>query len=238
MTTITGRATRRWIAGVVLVSAGWLASPGAIPIYDGVDFPDEPYQFAGKQPAAVTAAATVPVTQGSSAALQLKSPEQGPQVLLDLASGALTGPGGSITLTATPLAGTVAPPRGQLDGNVYRITAGPGGAVRPEAAQGFLFLRAAEMTRPDPIIVYRTTAAEAWRELPTTRAGTDILSTPFRLLGDYSVVRLPGSEPLGAGGISLVRVLLLGGGVLLLIVVTVLVLRRSGTEPDEPITAS
>jgi hypothetical protein len=223
---------RRWAAGAALVTLGFLASPAAVPVYDGVNAPDEPYKHVGTSPAPVSATTSAPVTGGRSASLQLKTPENGPQVLVDLGSGAFSATSTTVSLTATPLAGDGALPRGDFDGNVYRITAGPGAALQPQTAQGFLFLRAAEMTNPAPVIVHRATATGAWAEVKTTRAGTDILSTPFRELGDYAVVRLPGAKALSSGGLSLVRVLLLAGGVLVLLTITVLVLRRPRTDED------
>ncbi|MCW2598927.1 MAG: hypothetical protein JWM02_756 [Frankiales bacterium] len=223
---------KRALVGALLVTVGWLASPGTAPIYDGVGSPDEPYKYVGKSPAPAAVSVTVPDSGGVSASLQLKSSENGPQVLVDLGSGAFTADGKTVTLTSTPLTPDGTPPRGRLDGNVYRLTASPGAVLHPENTQGFIFLRAAVMTKPDPVIVHRRAATDPWVEMKTTRAGTDILSTPFRDLGEYSLVQLPGSTPLNAGGLSLVRVLLLGGGVLLLLTVTVLVLRRPRPEDD------
>lgn len=232
---LAGRRTfrRRWLAAALLVTVGWLASPQAVPVYDGVGAPDEPYKYAGTSSAPATASVTAAMSGGGSAALQLKSSENGPQVLVDLASGAFSGSGPSVTVTATPLPPDGTPARGTIDGNVYRITASGGAVLHPENTQGFLFLRAAVMTKPDPVVVHRDSPTGRWTELPTTRAGRDILSTPFRALGDYATVRLPGSRPLSAsGGLSLTRGLLLGGGVLLLLVVTVLVLRRPRPAED------
>ena len=222
---------RRWIAAALLVAAGWLTTPLAVPVYDGVGSPDEPYRYVGKSPGPAAASVTVKMSGGSSASLQLRTNENGPQLLVDLGAGAFRAPGPTMTLTATPLAPDGSASRGSFDGNVYRIAAGPGAVLRAETAQGFLFLRAAVMTRPDPVIVHRTAPTDPWTELRTTRSGTDILSAPFRALGDYAVVRLPGAKPLNAGGLSFVRVLLLGGGVLLLLVITVVVLRRP--RPDD-----
>ncbi len=223
---------RRLAAALVLVGLGWLASPSAVPVYDGVGQPDEPYKYVGTRNAPVPVGVTVKTQDGASAALQLRSPENGPQVLVDLAAGALTAPTPTMTLTATPLKGDgEAVPQGTVDGNVYRVTASPGATLQPAVAQGFLFLRAAVMTRPDPVIVHRARPTDPWAQVKTTRTGRDILSTPFRALGDYAVVDRPGSEPLASGGgVSGVRWLLLAGGVLVLVVITVLVLRRSGGE--------
>lgn len=226
---------RRWLAGAALVTLGLLASPGAVPVYDGVGTPDEPYRFVGKDPAPTSVVQEVPLSGGASASLQLKSAESGPQVVVDLGAGAFrtTSSASSFSATATPVLPDAAPvPRGELDGNVYRIAVTGDVRLDPETAQGFLFLRAAVMTTPDPVLVHRLTPTDPWVEVKTTRAGRDNLSTPFREVGDYAVVRLPGSTPLdSSGGLSTTRVLLLAGGVLLLLVLTVLVLRRP--QPDE-----
>lgn len=225
---------RRWVAAAALVTVGWLASPGAVPVYDGVGNPDEPYKRVGTTNAPVVASTTVGVSGGVSAALQLSSSESGPQLLIDLASGAFAATSPALTLTATPLATDGAPPRGTFDGNLYRVTATDGATFKPDVAQGFLFLRAEVMTRPDPVIVHRATPADPWVEVRTNRPGSsrDILSTPFRDLGDYALIRLPGAKPLSAGGLSVVRVLVLGAGVLALLTITVLVLRRPRPDPD------
>jgi hypothetical protein len=154
-------------------------------------------------------------------------------VLADLGAGAFASSASSVTLTATAVAGdgTVVP-QGTIDGNVYRFDVSQGARLLPEQAQGFLFLRAAVMTRPDPVVVHRASATAPWEKVKTVRAGQDVLSTPFRALGDYAVTRVPGAKPLSAsGGLSKGRLLLLGGGVLVLLSLTVLVLRRP--VPDE-----
>lgn len=218
---------RRWAAGLVLVALGALASPSAVPVYDGVGAPDQPYRYVGRSPAPSAASATVAAARGVSSALQVRSSESGPQVLLDLGPGAFAVTGPTVTVTATPLAPDGTPPRGSFDGNAYRVAASSGATLRPDSTQGFLFLRAAEMTRPDPVVVHRATPTSAWTQVPTTRAGNDILSTPFRELGDYAVVRLPGAAPLGSGGLGLTRVLLVAAGVLVLLALGVVLVRRS-----------
>lgn len=223
---------RRWLAAALLVVVGWLASPAAVPLYDGVGTPDQPYRYVGGTPAPSTATTTVAVSGGLARAVQLSSSESGPQVLIDLSAGAFAAKGASLTLTARPLVPDAAPPRGTVDSNVYRVTAGRSAALRPDNVQGFLFLRAAVMTRPDPVVVHRAKPTDPWVEVTGTLTGRDILSTPFRALGDYAVVRLPGAKPLSTSGLSLTRVLLLGAGVLALLTITVLLLRRR-QGPDE-----
>ena len=222
---------RRWLAGAALVGLGFLASPSAVPVYDGVGSPDEPYKSVGTTNAPQPASSTVAVQSGASAGLQVKSSETGPQVLLDLGPGAFKAPS-AFTVSATPLAADGTPPRGTIDGNVYRVAVTDGATIDPDNIQGFLFLRAKVMTQPDPVVVFRPTATEPWVEQKTQRSGRDVLYTPFRKLGDYAVVQLPGSKPLSSGGLSATRVALLVGGVVLLLVITVLVLRRPRADDD------
>lgn len=231
---------RRLAAALLLVALGRLASPTAVPVYDGVGAPDEPYRYVGRSNAPATSvSATAEVSGGVTGSLQVKSDETGPQVLVDLGAGAFAASTRTVTLTAVPLAADgERVPQGTVDGNAYRITATPGARLLAAQAQGFLFLRAAVMTRPDPVVVHRSSPAAPWQQVKTVRAGQDILSTPFRALGDYAVVHLPGAQPLSQdGGLSTGRVLLLGGGVLLLLVLTVVVLRRPAPEEEQKATA-
>lgn len=225
---------RKLAAALLLVTLGFLASPSAVPVYDGVGAPDEPYKYVGRSNApAASVAATARTSGGTSGSLNVKSAESGPQVLVDLGAGAFSASTPVVTLTVTALPGDgTNTPQGRLDGNVYRVTASPGAELLP-SVQGFLFLRAAVMTRPDPVVVHRATESDPWVRVKTVRAGRDILSTPFRAVGDYAVVRLPGAKPLSeSGGLSTGRLLLLGGGVLVLLVLTVVVLRRPAADED------
>ena len=222
---------RRWLAGLALVTVGWWASPASVPVYDGVGT-DDPYRYVGRSPAPSSAEVTAGVTGGVSEALQLRTRETGPQLLVDLASGAFRASTPEVRLSGSPFEADGAPPRGTFDGNGYRVTASSGATLLPDRAQGFLFLRAAVMTeKPAPVVVHRATPADAWTEVRTTVSGRDILATPFRETGDYAVVQLPGSRALDqAGGLTGTRAVFLAGGVLLLVVVTVLVLRRPREE--------
>lgn len=226
---------RRLLAGLLLVATGLMASPSAVPVYDGIGAPDEPYRYAGSPAAPAPVRVTVAAPGGRSAALRLAGPEKGPQVLVDVAAGAFRTTATTVTLTATALPGDgQRVPQGTIDGNVYRLVADTGARLDPDAAKGILFLRAAVMTSPSPVLVHRLRPQDPWRSVRTGLAGRDVLSTPLRALGDYAVVRLPGSAPLAEGsGLSPWRVGLVSGGLLLLVLVTVLVLRRRPDPSDE-----
>lgn len=212
---------RRWLAALAVVTVGWAASPGAVPVYDGVGVPDEPYRFLSK---ALGGTQVVQVGPSTSTALSLRTSEQGPQAIIDASEGALRAP---TTRTATvsiePVDPGAAPTQGTLDSVVYRVTT-TAGSVSP-TVQGFLFLRAAVMTKPDPVIVHRNTPTSAWTALRTARPGRDVLSVPFQALGDYVVVRLPGSKPLTAGQVRGTQLLELAVGIAVLLALAVLVLR-------------
>ena len=221
---------RRWLAGALLVTLGFLASPSPVPVYDGIGT-DEPYRYVGKSPAPTSAGTTVTAPGGLVGSVEYQTGEQGPQLVVSLSSGSLRTSGTSTRLTAEPFAPDGTPPRGRFDGNAYRIAATPAVTVTPDLS-GFLFLRAAVMTKPNPVVLYRPTATDPWQEVSSNRYGRDNLATRFRGTGDYVVARLPGAKPINGGGIGLTRALLLGGGVVVLIVVTVLVLRRPQADEE------
>ena len=221
---------RKWLAATVLVTLGWLASPGTVPVYDGIGT-DDPYRFVGKSPEPTSASASVTVSGGVSQGVDIKTDETGPQLIVSLSSGSLQSSAARLTLAAAPLAPDGALPRGTFDSNAYRISATPAATVSPDAS-GFVFLRVDVMTKPRPVVVFRKGSGDAWREVSTSPYGRDNLATPFKALGDYAVARLPGSKPISSGGIGLTRGLALGGGVVLLIVITVVVLRRPREDED------
>ncbi len=221
---------KRWLAALMLVTVGWLASPGSVPVYDGIGT-DEPYRFVGKDPAPTDARVTVSVTDGAADNLTLTTGETGPQLNLDLPSAALRGTGPSLTIAAEPVTPDGTPPRGTFDGNAYRISATKGTTIAPDVAP-YVYLRAAVMTKPFPVIVHRRTPSDPWQEVHSQRGGNDIIAASFTELGDYAVVRLPGSKPINAGGIGATRLIFIGGGVVLLVVITVLVLRRPREDDD------
>jgi len=75
----------RWLAGAVLVTVGWLASPNAVPVYDGIAAPDEPYRYvsppsgASKTAPPTSVSTDTPVAHGANAqGLSLQTAETGP----------------------------------------------------------------------------------------------------------------------------------------------------------------
>jgi hypothetical protein len=200
------RERASWLAALVLLVAGWAVAPGAVPLYDGIGFPDEPYRYVVPPPGA---AATEPVTSArvvvsvagrKNQYADTNSGEFGPQVVLHLPEGAMTAAGGAtkITVRADPLAPDHPPPDGTIAGNVYRVTA-DGAASFPARSGAEITLREPVLTSVLPMFVHRDTASAPWRWLATERPGQDFFTTPLAGTGDYALA-IPSGTPAVSGG--------------------------------------
>jgi hypothetical protein len=231
------RGRRRWLAGLALVVVGWLLSPNAVPIYDGIGQPDEPYRYVAPPPGATrTAGATAggaqtPVTAGRNLnGLSVQTKEQGPQFSVFLPQGSLASPTGPITISIEPEAPAAAPPGAVIDGNVYLVTfATPASApvtLTEKAAIATLYLRSTSQRTPQPTMYYRPTTDAAWRPLTTTAGGLDLRVASFVGAGEYAVARVPSKD--GGGGKRPVLPLLLIGALVVLSAVVLAVRLRAG----------
>lgn len=233
---------RRWlvVAAFALVLA-WVLAPAAIPIYDGIGNPDEPYRYVKPPANAKTTKAptgahtTVRVVNGSSLAQYTNTEEQGPQVSFYLPQKALKVPAGvtSVSVSVQPLA--PAPPLptdGTIDGNVYRLDATAKGqslqVVGSGPSQPVLLMRAPDARQPGPVFEHRT--ASGWQQVRTARYGVDIYSTGVSALGEWALVRLKSDATSGGGGGG-IRWALLGPGIgLFVLAILVLMVRLRRTS--------
>lgn len=228
------RLVRRAGAALVLVALGRLLSPAAVPVYDGLGTPDEPYRYvappsgAARTSAPTVATATSPLVAGRSRnGMSVTSAETGPQVSLYLPQQALAAPGASVVATARPVAPTDQPPGGRIDGNVYVVAfqaAGPV-ALTPSAALAQITLRATSSRQPPPVMEHRAAQGQPWQQLKTVRFGLDIYTSDFPGPGQYALAFVHARATKGA---SPTPYLVLGGVVALLAVVVVVRLRASG----------
>jgi hypothetical protein len=237
----------RWllVAFGALVLAAVLA-PSAVPIYDGIGNPDEPYRYVEppanarttRPPAPVTS--TLKVTNGQTASAQINTDEYGPQLALFVPSGAFAPPEGAskVTVTAAP----VLPPRalpadGTIEGNVYRVTAtAPGGTVDLIGLGDqapVLDMRSPTASQPGPVFEHYDNGE--WTSYQTSRIGNDIYRTRMSALGFWALVRRPGH---GGGSQNLFLAIVAGvlgaGGV----AVGLLAVRRRrarGTTDESPV---
>lgn len=216
--------------------------PAAVPIYDGIGNPDEPYRYVNppagyretKPP--TTAAETLKVSNGRSASGQVNTAEFGPQLALFVPPGALALPPAttSVTVKAAPVPPPSEPPTdGTIEGNVYRVTViAPGGRVDLIGLGNqapVLDMRAPTARQPGPVFEHYENGH--WTSYETARVGTDIYRTRIDALGEWALVR---RESSGSSSGSLVLPIVAGalgvGGVLVGIVAVRR--RRRGPEPD------
>jgi hypothetical protein len=248
------RNLRAVIGIAVAVTIGWLVTPSALPLYDGAGFPDEAYRYASPPagskttPPVTTLLKPMPVQGGGNTSQFITSGEQGPQITLRLGAKAFTAGGAkSITVKGEPIAPADQPTFGQIEGNVYVVSAtSDAGAVKRGTAFADIILREVILApKVDPVIAYRAKPGDPWQQLKTTRWGSDVFEAPLGAtgVGEYAIVNPPSGDSVaggsgkGAGGNA--ALLIIGGaGVVAVIAGILLVLRirsmRSAPAPARP----
>ncbi|MCU1601168.1 MAG: hypothetical protein JWO22_1877 [Frankiales bacterium] len=233
-------ARRRWLAGALLVGLGWLASPGAVPVYDGLQQPDEPYRYvappAGSAKTAPPTSTTTQTPLGTSGAnaqaLSVQTAEVGPQISVFFPQFSLLAAKGPITIVLKPEVPTAPPSGATVDGNMYTVSltapSGPVSLDKQYLSIATMYLRATDQKTPQPRMFYRPSAGSAWQPLGTSAGGLDIRVSNFLGPGDYLLARLPADLPKKGGGVPVVPLVLLGVLVVLGAVVLVVRLRAAG----------
>jgi hypothetical protein len=220
------------VAAALLVGVGRLLSPDAVPVYDGIGAPDEPYRYvappAGAKKTAdpTSGAAFSPLVKGKSTyGMSLATAETGPQFSLFVPPLAFAAAGAKVSLTAVPLAPSDEPPGAHIDGNVYSVGIKADGPVTftPQSALATLYLRATTAKQPGPVMEYRAKPDAGWTVLKTSRGGQDVYVSSFPGAGQYSLAFAAASS--GKGSSSSPAPFIVIGGVLLLAVVVVVVVR-------------
>ena len=252
------RPVRLVIAALVLLGVGWSIAPrSALPLYDGIGFPDEPYRFvqrpAGAQEtkAPTVAHGTAAVTGGTSGSLVAASAESAPQISLYIPKGKLAAPAGTaqIAVTGTPVQPLPTGHGQYLWSDVYTVTASPDSTqLNAGGQQATITLRAASAQRPQPSIAYYESGR--WHLLPTFAQGQDIYIAELNRFGQFAVI---GKNPLlisrlttskSSGGASAIGLIVGIGAAAVVVVLFVLGrIRRTraraaeaeggGDEPDE-----
>jgi len=233
-----------WAFSALLVAAGWLLTPHPVPVYDGIGMPDDPYRYVSTpQGASVTAQPAggaqgiLSVVGGVTAQLgSLSSEEFGPQVSVYLPVGALSAPGGKITVKVVPQAPTRPPADGPIDGNVYRVSiTDPAGPVTFNSRTSMIYLRATTGRQPGPVIEHRLGPGQKWRLLDTTRSGNDAYSAVLPDVGEYALVYSKLAHPReAASGAGWNYGLIIGLLVLLFVLSTLVFAVRRRVQEVEP----
>jgi hypothetical protein len=248
------RPARLVTAALLVLGIGWSIAPHtALPLYDGIGFPDEPYRFvqrpAGapetKAPTVATGSATV--SGGGVGTLVAASAESAPQINLYVPKGKLTVPPGTsdVSITGTPSQ----PPttsRGQyLWSNVYDVTASPAGTgFKSTEEQATITLRAASAQRPQPSISYLENGR--WHLLPTYAQGQDIYIAELNRFGRFAVIgknpllvsQLPTTSKGGTGGSAIGLIVGIGAGVVVVVLFVLGRLRRARSRAGDAGDAS
>jgi hypothetical protein len=225
---------RRLLAALLLVAIGRLLSPAAVPVYDGIGAPDEPYRYvappsgAKKTADPTSARATSPVTGGvATDGMTLATAESGPQFSLFVPPRAVATGGTTLVVEAKPVAPSDQPAGARIDGNVYEVTMTGQGPVTltPQAALATLYLRATTARQPPPKMEHRAAAGRPWQALDTARGGQDVYVSDFRGPGQYALAFAVAAPSHPASRTPY----LVGGAVVLLLVALVVVRLRAGT---------
>ena len=231
---------KRLLAAIATLLVAWVVAPAVVPIYDGVQFPDEPYRYV-KSPdgtptkAPTSAHATIAVNaQGLSNAGYSNSAEQGPQIVLYIPAGSLQAPSGatSIAVSETPLAPSPPlPTDGTIVTNVYRVEATtPSGPVRmvgkSENQMPTLQMRAPSAKQPGPVFEHRTSTG--WTRAATLRVGQDIYQASAPQFGDWALVQLnvTPTQAKSSGGGGGINVGLLVAGIAVLVLAGIIMAIR------------
>ncbi len=186
----------RLLAALLLVAVGRALSPDAVPVYDGIGAPDEPYRYVAAPTGSATtpkpssARAVSPVARGiSTYGLTVATAENGPQLSLFLPIGAVATGGKQLVVGVDPEAPIDQPVGARIDGNVYAVSLTGSGPVTltPQAALASIYLRATTARQPAPVMQHRVSADQPWRALATKRGGQDIYVATFAGPGLYAL---------------------------------------------------
>ncbi len=231
------------LVSLLVLGVGWSIAPrSALPLYDGVGFPDEPYRFVQRPSGApdtkapTTARAQATVRNGHNASLLAASAETAPQVSVQIPPGLLVTPAGTtrVILVATPEKPPPATTGQYLWSNVYDVTASPAAELGSGDLQATITLRAATAQGPEPQIARY--ASGHWTTMPTFATGQDIYAAQLTQFGRFAVV---GTKPLdvsqlagsgdGKSGGSKIGLVVGAGAVVVLVGLYLLGRRRRAT---------
>jgi hypothetical protein len=239
---LTGRrAAAGLIAALLLLTVAWLAGGSShhhVPVYDGVNAPDEPYRYIvappnakkAKGPATTATASTGVKGRANASDLFGSSEEQGPQVTFFIPAGGISPISGStVKVTATPRAASGSA-NGPFVGNAYVVAVAVGGSPTLTAAgqSGAQFqLRAPSGKQPGPTIEWHPPGTTTFRPLTTARTGNDIYTSRFAGFGTYALVQAPVTHTSKGGGFPVGIIVLIAAVVILIALIVLVRIRRT-----------
>jgi hypothetical protein len=236
----------RLLAAAAALATGWIAVPHAVPLYDGLGVPDEPYRYVNppagyqKTPPPSSSTTTVPAAHGASTGdgFYATTKEQSPQFGVFIATGSIAAPATakSVTITITQQAPTDKTPGGPVDGNVYQVTlladGAPTATLAPAAKDSLVTLIRATSAKVANATVYYKPPGGKWTALPSQRGGTDSFQAYFQGAGQYAVVA--GSADGGSSSSHQALIIGLLALVVLAMVGAIVLIRLSRRATPEP----
>ena len=245
------RAAATLAAGATLLALAWGLGPrSAPPLYDGGPIIAEHYRYLHPSPGFTstkppsTVDVTLKLEDGQSPGMAETTDENPAQAQLLAAANTFTLPPGTTAahVTIAPVdAPAVAPPGGDLDGNVYRfsVAAVPGGtpmAFRSGQQVTVVLRGPAGVSGP----VLELWDGTKWTKLDTTPLGNtapDSYAANVAALGDIALVAPPAASNGGGGGSGGSAGLIVAAviaAVVLIAAATVLVLRATKRSAGPP----
>lgn len=243
------RSSKLVLAALLVLGVGWSIAPRtALPLYDGIGFPDEPYRFVQRPAGAqetkppTTGHGTASVTGATTGQVLVASAETAPQISLYIPKGKLVAPAGTskVSVIGTPVQNLPTGHGQYLWSDVYDVTASPGSTqFRTNGQQATITLRAASAQRPQPNIAYYD--GTSWHLLPTFAQGRDIYIAELNRFGQFAVI---GKNPLlvsqivgnsqGNGGSSPIGLIVgIGAGVVVVVLFVLGRMRRARARAAE-----
>lgn len=207
---VSNKSARLLGLSIILIATAIACNKHAVPIYDGVGFPDEPYRYVNPPSADLrtstppsAATATTTLTNGGSASeISSNSDEQGPQVVLYISPNSLTADPSatSLTITAKPVdvASSDQPTDGVVAGNGYVVSTDSPSTFHDQMNTSIIDLRLPQAYSKTTALTgfeFRPTGSTAWKKVETLQVGSDIYQTPFKGFGEYAMVAFHSKTP-------------------------------------------
>ena len=206
---------------VAALAITWRVMPNAAPpVYDGLCTAD-PYRLLGSNPAPDPASKTYAAT-ASFQTSEFTTSENPAQAQVLMTDGTFVSPDASFTVSITPVSPpAIAPSDGQIDGNVYRLTAMTDTGTPLEPKQPItIVLRA---TRSSPPRTMERFDATAWKPLQTFSEGCgDTFEATTDRTGDFAMV-VTGQPPANSGGGPPVAAIIAAAAVVIVAAILLLV---------------
>lgn len=235
------RAARvRLLAVTAALVTAWLVTPQAIPLYDGIGIPDEPYRYvtppAGYQqtPPASSVSVDLPAANGTNPKGTLvQTKEVSSQSGMYFLPNGIKGPAATktFTITITPEAPDGSAP-GTVDGNVYRIAFladGKPGPTLTDTGRSTVYIQRATSAKVDAATLYYRPTGGSWTAIPDTKGGTDSFQGYFAGPGDYALVQTKAAST-SSNHLLLIAILVL----IVLAMAGAVVLIRLSRRPPTP----